>query len=283
MARKPKPKEHGSLTGSTRFQKSKSVAEHMVDGTKEAVGNVSSAVSGAKEAIGNAATSVQSRTTPIINATKPIIGAVGQATGMSNGASNRSQTGLNGSTGTNYVSPNTVNHGVQIPKFDINGAMGGLFDAESSVGEMGIKDATALRMTIARKENTLDVGIAKVKFQRKAVKLATELKLLEGDAVQLHTTGIQVSTKVVQNQIADVDYQTELSKLEQKRELFKQQQIATGATATLTPLIAEEWQIRIAQQQQKNESMKVDLERGQADMDIKRIEMEARLIEASNY
>ena len=63
--------------------------------------------------------------------------------------------------------------------------------------------------------------------------------------------------------------------------MLTQQQIKTRGTQALTPLIAEHWQLKIKQQESANQSLAVDIEKGIADIDTKRIELEARLIEAS--
>ncbi|NJR74092.1 MAG: hypothetical protein HC773_11400 [Scytonema sp. CRU_2_7] len=117
----------------------------------------------------------------------------------------------------NYLSPATVQHGVTIPQFDVNSAMGtNLYSSESTIPETSIQDATRHRRVVARQSNSLDVALDVTARNRKALKLATEIRHLEGDAVDYHTAGIQTATKAVRNQIADRDYQIEDSKLEQR-------------------------------------------------------------------
>lgn len=281
MPRKPKPP--GSLTGSKKFEKSKSVAEITADAIKEAAQNTVNTVNSATKAVSqgatvlnNAATSVASGINKVSSTATTAHNAINSVSGAVNN--------LVGNNGlSNYFDPASIAHGVPIHKFDLAGAISGsLYSSESTIPEMGIVEATEHQMKIARQSNALGVGIAKTQRDRKALKLANELRLLEGDAITYHTTGIQNATKGIHNQIADREYHTSVFKLAEKDALLEQQQITTGAVQTLTPLIAEEWRLLIAQQQQKNESLKVDLERGQADMDIKRIQMEAKLIEASN-
>ncbi|NJR74093.1 MAG: hypothetical protein HC773_11405 [Scytonema sp. CRU_2_7] len=49
----------------------------------------------------------------------------------------------------------------------------------------------------------------------------------------------------------------------------------------MTPLIQEEWGLKVEQQKIKNESLKVDIEKGVADVDRKKNELEVKLLEAS--
>lgn len=63
--------------------------------------------------------------------------------------------------------------------------------------------------------------------------------------------------------------------------MLEQQRIATAGTQALTPLIQEEWGLKVEQQKIKNESLKVDIEKGVADVDRKKNELEVKLLEAS--
>ncbi len=261
----PRKAKSGSLTGSEKFVKSRSLGEI-------AAGAISGAARSTIETGNQAARVATNAANSLSNATQSISNSANSAKAAITGISNASS----------YLSPDSVAHGVPIAKFDLGSAMGSdLFSSESSIKEMGIVEATQHRSKIARQSNALDVGIAKTQRDRKAVKLANELRLLQGDAIDYHTTGINNSTKVVRNQIADRDYQIEYSKLEEKDELLTQQQIKTRGTQALTPLIAEHWQLKIKQQESANQSLVVDIEKGIADIDTKRIELEARLIEAS--
>lgn len=280
MPRKPS----GSLTGSKKFKKSQSVAEVTAAAINNAAQATISAGNHAVKATSAAANSLNNAAQSITNG----INAVGNTVNTTRNAINNVTGAINNLTGNNglssYLSPDSVAHGVPIQQFDLAGAMGtNLFSSESNVPEMGIVDATKHRAKIARQSNALDVGIAKTQRDRKAVKLASELRLLQGDSIDYHTIGINNSTKAVKNQIADRDYHIESSRLEEKDELLTQQRIKTTGTQALTPLIAEQWQMKIRQQETANQSLAVDIEKGLADIDSKRIELEARLIEASEY
>lgn len=276
MPRKTAP---GSLTGSKSFRKSKSVAETVVDGvksvadtiTQQADNMVSSAEMSPEEAQQQQAQETDAKARENL-----------KQRFNSNGSSNSPGTANVISNLGNYASSKTVQHGVTIPQFDVNSMVGSdLYSSATGIPETSIVEATKVRQKIARQSNTLDIAADKVALTRKAVKVATEIRHLEGDAVDYDTAGIQTATKVVKNQQADRDYQTETSKLDQKEELLKQQRIATAGTQALTPLIQEEWNLKVLAQQSKNESLKVDIEKGQADIDRKKNELEVKLLEAT--
>ncbi len=256
-------KAKGSLTNSAKFTASKSLGEH-------AVSAISGMAQSAKETGSQTAKVVSNSATTLNNAAQSL-----------SSSANTAKTAISNTNG--YLSPDSVAHGVPIAQFDLAGAMGGdLYSSESSIPEQGIVERTQHRVKIAKQVNSLDTAIEKTQRDRKAVKLANELRLLQGDAIDYHTTGINNSTKAVKNQIADRDYHIEYSKLEEKDALLTQQQIKTRGTQALTPLIAEHWQLKIKQQEVVNHALAADIEKGLADVDTKRIELEARLIEASS-
>lgn len=274
----PRKKAPGSLTGSQSFRKSKSVAETVVDGVKSVT-----------DTIAQQADSMVSSAEMSPEQTQQQQAQETDARARENLKQRFSSNGSSTSTGTanvsnlgNYASSKTVQHGVAIPQFDVNSMVGSdLYSPAPGIPETSIVEATKVRQKIARQSNTLDIAADKVALTRKAVKVATEIRHLEGDAVDYDTAGIQTATKVVKNQQADRDYQTETSKLDQKEELLKQQRIATAGTQALTPLIQEEWNLKVLAQQSKNESLKVDIEKGQADIDRKKNELEVKLLEAT--
>ncbi len=263
-------KAKGSLTNSEKFTPSKTLGEH-------AIGAIGGIAQKTRESGSQAAKVVSSSAATLNNAAQSIQNGVSNAKSIGHNI-----TGAANAVRGTQISPDSVPHGVPIAQFDLAGAMGGdLYSSESSIPEMGIVEATKHRTKIARQSNSLDVGIAKTQRDRKALKLATELSLLQGDAIDYHTVGVNNSTKAVKNEIAHRDYDIEYSKLSEKDALLDQQQIKTGAAQAMTPLLAEFWQMKVQQQEVANQSLAVDIEKGLADVGTKRLELEAKLIEAS--
>jgi ASC-1-like (ASCH) protein len=152
--------------------------------------------------------------------------------------------------------------------------------ADASIPEMKAADANREKLKIQRQNNALEVRLEKIKQGRKVVAVASEQRRLIGDFVDFATAGIEVATKVVKNEIVDTKYQTEQSKLEQSEELLYQQRVATQGTMNLTHGIEDEWQLKFQLQGAKNDRLRLEIEGSHRDNDLKREELEARLIEA---
>ncbi|MCP6757172.1 MAG: hypothetical protein NHB32_00055 [Fischerella sp. CENA71] len=153
------------------------------------------------------------------------------------------------------------------------------YGADGNIPEMTAAEANKHKLKIQRQNNALDVRLEKIKQGRKVVQLATENRRLIGDVVGFHTAGIEVGTKVVENQVVDTIYRTKQSKLEQTEELLTQQIIATQGTVNLTDGIKQEWDLKFERQQARNQGLRLEVEGAIRDTEIKRQELEAKLLE----
>ncbi|MCP6763285.1 MAG: hypothetical protein NHB32_31920 [Fischerella sp. CENA71] len=154
------------------------------------------------------------------------------------------------------------------------------YAADANVPEMTANEANQHKLKIQRQNNALDVRLEKIKQGRKVVQLATENRRLIGDVVQLHTAGIETASHVISNQIADTNYRIKQSKLEQTEELLTQQVITTQGTVNLTDGIREEWDLKFERQQARNQGLRLEVEGAIRDTEIKRQELEAKLLES---
>ena len=153
------------------------------------------------------------------------------------------------------------------------------YDADSSAPEMTSSEANQKKLKIQRQNNAIEVRHEKVKQGRKVVALAIEQRRLVGDMVDFATAGVEVASKVVKHEIANVRFQTEQSKLEQSEELLIQQQVATEGSINLTEGIRQEWVLKFDRQQAKNENLRLEVEGAIRENDVKRQELEAKLLE----
>ena len=169
-------------------------------------------------------------------------------------------------------------HGIQ--EIEISDLLGSdPYKPDANIPEMKAVDANREKLKIQRQNNALEVRLEKIKQGRKVVAVATEQRRLIGDFVDFSTVGIEVATKLVKNEIADIKYQTEQSKLEQSEELRYQQRVATQGTMNLTHGIEDEWQLKFQLQGTRNDRLRLEIEGSHRDNDIKREELEARLLE----
>ncbi|TBR56756.1 hypothetical protein B4U84_28495 [Westiellopsis prolifica IICB1] len=153
------------------------------------------------------------------------------------------------------------------------------YASDAPIPEMTAAEANRHKLTIQRQNNALDVRLEKIKQGRKVVQLATENRRLIGEVVGFHTAGIEVGSKIIDNQISETNYRAKQSKLEQTEELLTQQIIATQGTVNLTEGIRLEWNLKFERQQAKNQGLRLEVEGAVRDAEIKRQELEAKLLE----
>lgn len=154
------------------------------------------------------------------------------------------------------------------------------YKADANIPEMTAAEANVEKLKIQRQNNSLSVRTAKTQQGRQVVKLATEQRHLIGDVVDFATAAIEVGSKVLTNQISETNYSIRQSKLEQTEEQLSQQQIATNGTVNLTEGLREEWNLKLERQAARNDSLRLEIEGHIKNNEIKRQEIEARLLEA---
>ena len=266
-----KKRENGSLTGSKRYasEKNKSVEEQTQKNHAKAVEKVKARFQKPAEAVADSIRTVTEGVKGVERAARTVRQAV--SGGSSTVTDNHKQS-------LDKASEIASEFGVK--EIEISDLLGSdPYAADAPIPEMKAVDANREKLKIQRQNNALEVRLEKIKQGRKVVAVATEQRRLIGDFVDFSTVGIETATKVVKNQIADTKYQTEQSKLEQSEELFYQQRVATQGTMNLTHGIEDEWQLKFQLQGTKNDRLRLEIEGSHRDNDIKREELEARLIE----
>jgi len=151
------------------------------------------------------------------------------------------------------------------------------YTADGSSPEQTAGEAKKQQLKLQRQLNAQETRAAKIKLGRKIVQNQREETRLIGDVVDLHTSRIEVGTKVVTNQIANTKYNIEQSKLEETEELLTQQQIRTQGTLSLTDGIREEQDLKYQRQKAKNDGLRLEVEGAITAIERKREEMDAFL------
>ncbi len=152
------------------------------------------------------------------------------------------------------------------------------YKADGNIPKMTAKDANEQLRALQLQSNALDVRLAKTDLQRKVVKVVDSTAKLIGDAVKYATTQIEVGQLVVENQIADVKYQTAQSKLRQTEEYLQQQQDATQGTVQLTSVLRQQWTLKFEKVQADNEKLKLAIEGSKLEAELVREQLEAKLL-----
>ncbi len=258
-----RPSAKGGLTGSKRFEVPEVNTENPVQAIANVAANIGQKAAGTVETVSSTARSLDSGLKTARRAfsggsalvTQNHTEALGKANEMA------SQYGL--------------------APIDLGSLLGSdPYAADGSAPEMGAAEANQLKLRLQRQGNAIEVRHQKIQLGRKIVKMATEQVNLVGDFVDYATAGINTATKVVKNEIANTQFQTEQSKLEQAEELLVQQQVATEGTMHLTEGVREEWRLKLEKQQTRNSGLRIEIEGSIRENDRKLEELEARLLQA---
>jgi hypothetical protein len=254
-------KRRGGLTNSARFDKPE-VTTSPIETIVDKASNVVQSVSGTAQSVGNA-------TRAISNGVKGVQRSFSGSSPMVTADHKEALT-----------LANTMSSQFGIQDIELTELLGtDPYAADSSAPEMTSSEANATKLRIQRQNNSIEVRHEKVKQGRKVVALAIEQRRLVGDMVDFATAGVEVASKVVKHEIANVRFQTEQSKLEQSEELLIQQQVATEGSINLTEGIRQEWVLKFDRQQAKNENLRLEVEGAIRENDVKRQELEAKLLE----
>lgn len=119
-------------------------------------------------------------------------------------------------------------------------------EIDGNVPQLDSAEATKRNIIIARQRNYVGVAINNTKLKQDLATLDLEQQRLIGLLIDGKTTQVNNETKAVGYHRAVVGRDTELSRLEQDRELYIQQQIRTEGTQNQTSLIQEQEQLKVA-------------------------------------
>jgi hypothetical protein len=264
-------KENGSLTGSKRYaaEKGKTVEEQTQENHARALEKVKARFTKTADSVADGARAVSQGVKTVERAARIVRQAV-------NGGSSS----VTDDATKSFSKASEIASKYGIEEIEISDLLGtDPYTADANIPEMKAADANREKLKIQRQNNALEVRLEKIKQGRKVTAIATEQRRLIGDFVDFATVGIETATKVVKNENADTKYQTEQSKLEQSEELLYQQRVATQGTMNLTHGIEDEWALKFQLQGTKNDRLRLDIEGSHRDNDIKREELEARLVE----
>jgi hypothetical protein len=133
-------------------------------------------------------------------------------------------------------------------------------EIDENVPQMDSSEAVKRNIIIARQRNYVGVAINNTKLKQDLATLDNEQKRLIGLLIDGKTAGVNNEKKAVTYHRAVVGRDTELSKLEQDRELYTQQQIRTECTQNQTSLIAEQEQLKVAKLREEIEKQGYEIQ-----------------------
>ena len=159
-----------------------------------------------------------------------------------------------------YSSLSQVNNALTFPKFDPNAYFAtDLFKDTSKLERTTKETADELVQSVEEKRQTVRVAIANLQLNQDVVKAGNEYLKLEGLAIDYATTGVNNETKFVNYQIAGVNKEIALNKLDQVSERLTQGQLTLAGMQAITPLISQEWESRKALKVSQISSLKIEV------------------------
>ena len=133
-------------------------------------------------------------------------------------------------------------------------------EIDGNVPQLDSAEATQRNIIIARQRNYVGVAINNVKLKQDLATLDNEQQRLIGMLIDGKTTGINNEKKAVTYHRAVVGRDTEISKLEQDRELLTQQKIRTEGTQHQTALIQEQESLKVAKLREEIEKQGFEIQ-----------------------
>lgn len=187
-----------------------------------------------------------------------------------------------GTTANGLVSAQTA--GVTLKTFDA-GSLGSedFSQPASGLGGLTIKEATKRRTLIAKQKNELDVIYDKYALIKRGYEVEDISHQAIAAGVKAKTSEVQVGTEVLGYQESLVKYDIAESKLDQSEELLIQQQNATAGTKLLTEPLRIEWQLKLEQQEMKNEGLQLQIQQSKASNIQRQLQVEADIINLQLY
>jgi hypothetical protein len=133
-------------------------------------------------------------------------------------------------------------------------------EIDENVPQMDSGEAVKRNIIIARQRNYVGVAINNTKLKQDLASLDLEQQRLIGLLIDGKTAGVVNEKKAVGYYRAVVGRDTELSRLEQDRELYTQQQIRTESTQAQTSLIQEQEQLKVAKLREEIEKQGYEIQ-----------------------
>lgn len=141
-------------------------------------------------------------------------------------------------------------------------------EIDESIGRLDSGEATRRNIIIAQQRNYVGVATNNVRLQQDIATLNNEQKRLIGLLVDGRTLDINNESKAVGYHRAVTHRDTEISALEQDRELLIHQRIKTEGTQQQTSLVRDQEQLKIQKMKEEVEKQRFEIENLQHEKEV---------------
>jgi hypothetical protein len=213
--------------------------------------------------------------TPREIADTPSNGSLAVADTPSSGTStSTARPALATNTAQSFTGLSQVNNTLTFPKFDPNSYFAtDLFTDSSPLTRTTKEQADEMVQSIEEKRQTVRVATANIQLNQDVVKAGNEYLKLEGLAIDYATTGVNNETKFVNYQVAGVNKEIALNKLDQAAERLTQGQLTLAGMQSITQLISQEWEARKSLKLSQISSLKIEATKAKEALEPKMMQL----------
>jgi hypothetical protein len=213
--------------------------------------------------------------TPLEIADTPSNGSLAVADTPSSGTSTgTAKPALATTTAQSFTGLSQVNNTLTFPKFDPNSYFASdLFTDSSPLTRTTKEQADEMVQSIEEKRQTVRVATANIQLNQDVVRAGNEYLKLEGLAIDYATTGVNNETKFVNYQVAGVNKEIALNKLDQAAERLTQGQLTLAGMQSITPLISQEWEARKSLKLSQISSLKIEATKAKEALEPKMMQL----------
>ncbi|MBW4607578.1 MAG: hypothetical protein KME22_10220 [Hassallia sp. WJT32-NPBG1] len=151
-------------------------------------------------------------------------------------------------------------------------------EIDESIGKLEGGEATRRNIIIAQQRNYVGVATNNVRLQQDIATLNNEQKRLIGLLVDGKTLDINNETKAVGYHRAVTHRDTEISALEQDRELLTHQRIRTEGTQQQTSLVRDQEQLKIQKMKEEVDKQRFEIENLQHEKEVIKQQVAAKFM-----
>ena len=177
-------------------------------------------------------------------------------------------------TAQSFTGLTQVKNTLTFPKFDPNSYFStDLFSDSSPLTRTTKEQADEMVQSIEEKRQTARVATANIQLNQDVVRAGNEYLKLEGLAIDYATTGVNNETKFVNYQVAGVNKEIALNKLDQAAERLTQGQLTLTGMQSITPLISQEWEARKSLKLSQISSLKIEATKAKEALEPKMMQL----------
>jgi hypothetical protein len=193
---------------------------------------------------------------------------------ISNISSSETTPSIVTSKAQSYTGLSQVGNALSFPKFDPNQYFAtDLFKDTSALKRTTKETADDLVQSIEEKRQTVRVATANIQLNQDIVKAGNEYLKLEGLAIDYASTGVNNETKFVNYQVAGVNKEIAINKLDQAAERLTQGQLTLAGMQSITPLISQEWEQRRNLKLSQISSLKIEATKAREALEPKMMQL----------